>query len=57
MKLQNTKTYTQVVGILLFAIGILGFAFPNAIQLPDVYLLLFLVLGFWGVLISVYHRK
>jgi hypothetical protein len=57
MKLRTAKTYTQIVGTLLFLLGILGFAFPSAVQLPDVYLLLFLALGFWGVLVSVYQKK
>ena len=51
MKFGNPRTYCLTVGIILFLIGFLGFAFRSFFDLPDKYLLLSLVLGFWGLLV------
>lgn len=48
--LSQTKNYARVVGVILFLIGLLGFAFRSDNSLPDGYLVGALVLGFWGIL-------
>lgn len=48
--LKQTKNYTRIVGVILFLIGLLGFAFRSDNSLPDLYLGGALVLGFWGIL-------
>lgn len=50
--LKSQKNYALIVGILLFAVGLLGFAFRSATSLPPLYLIVFLALGFWGILVS-----
>ena len=47
--LRQTKNYARIVGVILFAIGLLGFAFRSGDSLPDVYLGGALLLGFWGI--------
>jgi hypothetical protein len=49
-KFVSSKTYSLVTGLLLFAFGVVGFAFRNNFNLADKYLLLSLILGFWGVI-------
>ena len=49
IKLTNPKSYALITGIVLFAFGILGFAFRNSFGISDVYLLGSLVLGGWGI--------
>ncbi len=49
--LKSQRTYALVVGVILFAVGLLGFAFRSSDSLPTLYLLACLVLGFWGVLV------
>jgi xanthine/uracil permease len=44
-----TKNYARIVGVILFLIGLLGFAFRGDNSLPDVYLGGALILGFWGI--------
>lgn len=51
MKLASQKLYSLVAGGILFLIGIFGFVF-NSINIPGGYLLLFLVLGFWGIVVG-----
>ncbi len=46
------KGYSLITGLVLFLIGFLGFAFRDIFNLPDKYLLLFLILGFWGLVVS-----
>lgn len=48
--LMQTKNYARIVGVILFAIGLLGFAFRSSNSLPDAYLVGALILGFWGIL-------
>lgn len=44
-----TKNYARIVGVILFLIGLFGFAFRSDNSLPDLYLGGALVLGFWGI--------
>gem|GEM_PF-4762059 len=39
-------------GLVLFLIGLGGFAFRNGRSIPDWHLFIDIVLGFWGLLIS-----
>jgi cytochrome c oxidase assembly protein Cox11 len=50
--LSKTKNYARIVGVILFLVGLLGFAFRTGSSLPDLYLLICLVLGFWGIVAS-----
>jgi hypothetical protein len=52
MKFWSPRTYTTSVGLLLFAVGVFGFAFRSMSRLPDIYMFTALVLGFWGLLVS-----
>lgn len=56
-KLLKTKSYARIAGIVLFGIGLLGFAFKSDQSLPDLYLLFFLLLGFWGIIASLVEQK
>lgn len=49
-KLINPRTYSLVCGIILFVFGVVGFAFRSFFDLADKYLLISLVLGFWGII-------
>jgi hypothetical protein len=54
MKITNPKFYTFLVGLILFLLGLFGFAFRGSFGgIANHYLFLSLVLGFWGVVISV----
>ncbi len=48
-KLTNPKTYALVSGLILFVLGVIGFAFRNSFDIPDKYLILNLILGLWGI--------
>jgi hypothetical protein len=50
--LKSHRNYARIVGVILFAVGLLGFAFRSSSSLPTIYLLACLVLGFWGILVS-----
>jgi hypothetical protein len=50
--LKSHRNYARIVGIILFAVGLLGFAFRSSASLPTLYLLACLALGFWGILVS-----
>jgi len=50
--LKSQRNYTLIVGVILFAVGLLGFAFRSSSSLPTLYLLACLALGFWGILVS-----
>ncbi len=50
--LKNRLSYARVTGIILFVVGLVGFAFRSAESLPDIYLIGALVLGFWGIVVS-----
>ena len=52
----KTKNYARLSGVIFFAIGLFGFAFRSGSSLPDKYLILFLILGFWGVLSGFWDR-
>lgn len=47
--LRQTKNYARIVGVILFSMGLIGFAFRSDSSLPDKYLVGALVLGFWGI--------
>ena len=47
--LRQTKNYARIAGVILFLIGLFGFAFRSDDSLPDVYLAGALILGFWGI--------
>ena len=54
LRLSSHKTYIAATGILLFSLGLFGLAFRSAFTgIGDRYLLLSLVLGFWGLMLSV----
>jgi len=55
--LLKTKNYARLSGVIFFAIGLLGFAFRSSSSLPDSYLVMFLCLGFWGVLSGLWDRS
>lgn len=55
--LKQTKNYARVVGVILFLIGLLGFAFRSDNSLPDLYLGGALVLGFWGILSGIWDTN
>ncbi len=50
--LRNPRVYARITGVVLFLLGLMGYAFRSANSLPDVYLLGFLLLGFWGIIVS-----
>ena len=50
---RRTKNYARSVGVLLFLLGLFGFAFRTDTSLPDSYLVAALVLGFWGILVGI----
>jgi inner membrane protein involved in colicin E2 resistance len=52
----KTKNYALLTGAVLFIIGLLGFVFKSSNSLPDVYLLLFVVVGFWGIITALRER-
>lgn len=47
--LSQPRNYSRVVGVILFTIGLVGFAFRSDDSLPDVYLVGAIILGFWGI--------
>lgn len=55
--LKSQRSYTLIVGVILFAVGLLGFAFRSSTSLPTLYLLACLALGFWGILVSFSKEK
>jgi hypothetical protein len=55
--LLKLKTYTLVSAGLLFAIGLYGFAFRGLTSLPDFYLFISLILGFWGLIVVSQRRR
>jgi hypothetical protein len=50
--LRRTKNYARITGVILFLVGLLGFAFRSSNSLPDLYLLACIILGFWGIMTS-----
>ena len=52
IKLQSSKTYALITGIILFGLGFFGFAFRTSFNLPDSYLFFSLILGFWGIMVG-----
>jgi len=56
IKFQNPKNYSLITGVILFALGFFGFAFRN-FDLADRYLVLSLVLGFWGIVVGMTKKN
>ncbi len=50
--LRSPKVFARLAGAILFLLGLMGYAFRSANSLPDVYLIGFLILGFWGIIVS-----
>ncbi len=48
----QSKNYALLTGIIFFAIGILGFVFKSSNSISSVTLLVFTLLGVWGMLVS-----
>jgi hypothetical protein len=57
MKLMNSKTFSWFVGIFFLMVGLVGYAFRGSIKMPDSYLLVALVIGFLGILVSFENRS
>lgn len=55
--LKSRLNYSRVTGIVLFVIGLVGFAFRSNSSLPDIYLLGALIFGFWGIVVSFYPKE
>jgi len=53
----KSKNYALIVGAIFFVIGLLGFIFKSTSSLPDYYLLFFIVIGFWGILVSLFKSS
>jgi hypothetical protein len=52
-KLSSQRTYVLITGLILFLLGLLGFAFRASFTgIADRYLFAALVLGFWGLVLS-----
>lgn len=54
--MSKSKNYAMVTGVIFFAVGLLGFIFKSTSSLPDLYLLLFIIVGFWGILVGLRTR-
>jgi hypothetical protein len=52
----QSKNYALVIGIICFAIGIFGFVFKSENSISSPLLLLFIVLGIWGILVGVREK-
>jgi|GEM_PF-2502613 len=52
IKLSNQKTYSIVVGSILFTLGFFGLAFNSSFDVPSRYLVGSLILGFWGIVVA-----
>jgi hypothetical protein len=50
--LRNPRVYARLTGAILFLLGLMGYAFRSPNTLPDIYLIGFLVFGFWGIIVS-----
>jgi hypothetical protein len=53
IKFNNPRSYALTTGIILFALGFFGFAFAGTFNVPDSYLVVSLILGFWGIVVGV----
>ncbi|MBI3231666.1 MAG: hypothetical protein HYZ51_01130 [Candidatus Doudnabacteria bacterium] len=53
-KLSSSRSYCLIVGFILFLLGLFGFAFRfYFLGIGNTYLLAALILGFWGLVVSV----
>lgn len=50
--LRKTKNYALVVGFGLFLLGFFGFIFKSSSSISNAYLLLAIIVGFWGIIIG-----
>lgn len=50
--LKSPHYYSAFVGLVLFLTGLLGFAFRGDGSLPDLVLFVSLILGIWGILVT-----
>lgn len=50
--LKHSKNYALLVGAGLFLLGFLGFIFKSSSAIPNAYLLLAIIIGFWGILVG-----
>lgn len=57
IKLNNPRSYSLITGIILFAFGFLGFAFPSSFNFSGNYLFVSLILGFWGIVVGVGKKQ
>ncbi len=55
--LRQTKNYARIVGVILFGLGLIGFAFRSDDSLPDLYLAASLILGFWGIVSGLWDDR
>jgi hypothetical protein len=53
----NPRKYAAVVGVVLFGVGLYHFSFSSTSRIPDLYLLGAIILGFWGILVSLSSRR
>jgi ABC-type Na+ efflux pump permease subunit len=52
----SQRIYCLIAGLILFSLGIFGFAFKTSFDIADRYLFAALILGFWGIVVS-FNRK
>jgi len=52
LRINSPKTYALVTGLVLFCLGLFGFAFRSSFNIPDSYLVISLILGFWGLVVA-----
>ena len=52
IKLNTPRSYAAICGVILFLTGFLGFAFRSNFDAPNKYLFGALILGFWGIVVS-----
>lgn len=53
----RSRNFALIAGVVLFLIGVIGFAFRSDRSLSDVYLLGALVLGFWGIVSGLWDNS
>jgi hypothetical protein len=56
-KFNSLRSYSSLTGVILFVVGFCGFAFPNIISLSGGYSLCSLLLGVWGIVISLNKKS
>jgi hypothetical protein len=56
-KINQKQLFCVVAGVVLFCVGLFGYAFRTGFHVPDSYLLLNLGLGFWGIVAGLWSNK